>query len=134
MTSEGRGTMEIESVQHNKVTVVSIREDLDAATSEEATAYLAAEIEAGHSNLVIELGGVAYLSSAGLRVFLSTVREARQWGGDLRLAGATGDVRRVLDMSGFSRFIESFPTAGEAVASYSSGGGTSQLSANSTVW
>jgi len=106
-------------MQHNDVTVVRIVDDLDAATSEEATAYLDAEIDVGHTNLVIELGDVAYMSSAGLRVILSTMQGARQQGGDLRLAGAEGHVRRVLDMSGFFRFIQEFPTAGEAVASYS---------------
>ena len=78
-----------------------------------------AEIESGQNRLVLELGGVTYISSAGLRVILAAVRKAQEAGGDVRLAGAVGDVRRVLDMSGFFRFIKSFPTAGEAVASYS---------------
>jgi anti-sigma B factor antagonist len=111
--------MELKSIQHNDVTVVSIMDDLDAATSEEATAYLSAEIEGGHTKLVIELGGVTYMSSAGLRVILAAVQKAQEAGGDVRLAGAAGNVRRVLDMAGFFRFIKTFPTAGEAVASYS---------------
>lgn len=121
MSREGKRTMEITSVQQNDVTIASIVGDLDAATSAKATAHLAAEIKAGHARLVIELSSVSYLSSAGLRVILGATRQARGSGGDLRLAGAKGDIRRVLDMSGFSKLIKTFPTAAEAVASFGIG-------------
>ena len=111
--------MEITSVQQNDVTVVSVMDDLDSATSVEATAYLDAEIDRGHTNLVIDLGGVAYLSSAGLRVILDAMRKTRRSGGDVRLAGARGNIRRVVDLAGLAQFTQTFPTVQEAVASYS---------------
>ena len=114
--------MEITSVQQNDVTVVSIQHDLDATASAEATAYLGAEIDSGHARLVIDMSGVVYLSSAGLRVILGAMRKARISGGDVRLAGAQGNIRRVVDMSGFAEFIKTFPTAEEAVASFGPGG------------
>jgi anti-anti-sigma factor len=113
--------MEIRSIQQNEVTVASIVGDLDALTSAEATAYLTAEIDAGHTRLVLDMAGVTYLSSAGLRVILGATRQARSGGGDLRLAAAAGDVGRVVDMAGFSQLIQTFPTAAEAVASFGSG-------------
>jgi anti-sigma B factor antagonist len=112
--------MEITSIQHDDVTVVSVTGDLDANSSAGATAYLDAEIEGGHSNLVVEMSGVTYISSAGLRVILGTMQQARSAGGDVRLAGAAGNIRRVVDLAGFSTFIQIFPTADQAVASYSS--------------
>jgi len=120
--SEDESALGMASVQHGDVTVVRIRHDLDAVSSVEATAYLGAEIEAGHTNLVLDVEGVTYLSSAGLRVILTTMQDARQQGGEVRLAGAQGNVRRVLDMSGVSGIIETFPTAEEAVASFNFGG------------
>jgi anti-anti-sigma factor len=116
--SEEDTTLAIVSTQHGPVTVVSIRHDLDAVTSAEATAYLGAEIEDGHTKLVLDISGVTYLSSAGLRVILGTMQDTRQQGGDVRLVGAKGDVRRVLDMSGVTGIIETFPTAEKAVASF----------------
>ena len=56
--------MKILSVQRANVTVISIQGNLDAASAEEAAAYLTKEIEAGNVYLVIDLGGVTYLSSA----------------------------------------------------------------------
>jgi len=114
--------MGIESIQYDEVTVVSITDYLDATTSEEATAYLSAEIDGGHASLVLDLSRVTYLSSAGLRVILASVREARSNGGDVRLAVAQGNVRRVIDLAGLEQIIKIFPTAKEAVASYSAEG------------
>ena len=114
--------MEIMTVQKADVTVVTIMHDMDATTSAETAAYLNAEIDAGHPRLVIDISGVAYLSSAGLRVFLGALRSARSSGGDVRLASAASNVRRVLDMSGFVEFMQTFPTAEEAVASFHPGG------------
>jgi len=114
--------MRIESTQLGDVTVISVAEYLDATTSEEATAFLSAEIDGGHARLVLDMGRVTYLSSAGLRVILGTLKEARSGGGDLRLAGAQGNVRRVVDLAGLAQIIQIFPTAEEAVASYSSEG------------
>ncbi|MGD2039294.1 MAG: STAS domain-containing protein [Anaerolineae bacterium] len=110
--------MELAARQYDGVRVVSGIEYLDAATSPEVSAFLDAELEAGHVKLVMDLSGVSYLSSAGLRVILSTLRGARSAGGDLRLAGAEGNIRRVLDVSGFSTFIETYPAIEEAAASY----------------
>ena len=59
-----------------------------------------------------------YTSSAGLRVLLSTVRRARSGGGDLRLAGTNPDVKKVLDLSGFSGILKLFGTVDDAVASF----------------
>jgi anti-sigma B factor antagonist len=114
--------MEIASVRKDDVTVVTIKHDLDASTAAETTAYLSAEIDAGHARLAIDLSGVAYLSSAGLRVILIALRSARSSGGDLRLAGATGDIRRILEVSGVAKLTRTFHTAEEAVASFRPGG------------
>lgn len=114
--------MEITSVQQSDVTVTSVVGDLDATTSAEATAFLGVEIDAGHVKLVIDMGGITYLSSAGLRVILGATRQARGSGGDLRLAGAEGDIRRVVEMAGFSKLLKTFPTTTEAVASFSAEG------------
>jgi anti-sigma B factor antagonist len=114
--------MEITSVQQNDVTVVTILHDMDASTSAETTTFLHAEIDAGRARLVIDLSGVAYLSSAGLRVILAAARNARSSGGDVRLVVSEGNIRRVVEMSGFAKFVKTFPTPERAVASFHPGG------------
>ena len=110
--------METASVRHNGVTVISFLDNLDATTSAEATAFLDAEIEGEHTSLVIDMGGVTYLSSAGLRVILGAMQKARTAGGDVRLAGAEGNIRRVVEMAGVARIMKAFPSVDQAVASF----------------
>jgi anti-sigma B factor antagonist len=110
--------MKMTSIQHQDVTVVRVIDNLDATTSAEAKAYFDAEIVQGHIHLVIEMSGVTYLSSAGLRVILATMQKARGTGGDVRLAGTQGNIERVVNMAGFSEIMKTFATVDQAVTSY----------------
>lgn len=112
--------MEITTTRQNDVTVVTVSGELDSATWEEATLYLDAELESGHTNLVIDLALVTYMSSAGLRVIVGAMRKARGSGGDLRLAGAEGNIHRLLVIAGLGSVMQIFTTATQAVASYGS--------------
>ncbi len=62
-----------------------------------------------------------YTSSAGLRALLETVKETRQRGGDLRLAAVQPDVRRILDLAGFTQILKLYGNVEEAVASFPAG-------------
>jgi hypothetical protein len=75
---------------------------------------------AGGSRLVVDLSGVDYTSSAGLRALLATVKETRRRGGDLRLADINPNVRKVLDLSGFATILKIYTGVDEAVASFAS--------------
>jgi anti-anti-sigma factor len=110
--------LEIAITQQAHVTVALVSGSLDALTSDRLTAALTEQIEAGRVRLVGDLSGVEYTSSAGLRALLGVLKEARRQGGDLRLAAARDAVRRVLDMSGFTGIIKSYPDTAAAVASY----------------
>jgi anti-sigma B factor antagonist len=112
--------MEITSVQRDGVNVVSLAGELGMTASADATAYLTAKIEEGRSNLLIDVSGLTYLSSAGLSAILGAMRDARSAGGDVRLAGAEGDIRRVVDMAGIAQVMKIFGTVDEAIESYAS--------------
>ena len=102
------------------MTVISVQGKLDATTAQEATAFFDKEIEAGDVKLVIDLGAVTYISSAGILTVLAAAQNARSAGGDVRLAGAEGNIQRTLEMVGFTRMMAAFDSTDGAVASYSS--------------
>ena len=110
--------MRIDVRQRDQVTVVQVEGSIDGATAPELEQALRRELEAGHVRLVLGMGGVDYTSSAGLRVLLGTVKEARAQGGDLRVAEVREHVRKVLDLSGFTGIIKFFPDVPLATASY----------------
>jgi anti-anti-sigma factor len=104
--------------QRGDVSTVHVSGSVDGLSSESLQHALSGELETGHHNLVADFGQVDYTSSAGLRVLLATVKTARSRGGDLRLAGPNPEVRKVLDLSGFSGILRVFATVDDAVASF----------------
>ncbi|MGH9443749.1 MAG: STAS domain-containing protein [Thermoanaerobaculia bacterium] len=110
--------MEIEIIPRETATVVAIRGSIDGLTASDVLASFGAEIGAGRIRLVADLGGVEFLSSAGLRAVLATVKDARQRGGDFRLAAVRPDVWKVLNLSGFTSIVKIFPDVDSALASF----------------
>ena len=78
--------MQIAIEKRERVTIVSIDGSVDGMSAADLVATLREQIIGGSPLLVGDLASVDYTSSAGLRALLETVKEARQHGGDLRLA------------------------------------------------
>jgi anti-sigma B factor antagonist len=116
--------MELSFRQQNDTTIVSIAGSVDALTAGEATSYIMEQIRKSEANkslpiqMVLDLSQVEFMSSAGLRAILASLKECRQKGGDLRLAAAQMGVDKILRMSGFTSILKSFPSIDEAVNSY----------------
>jgi anti-anti-sigma factor len=86
---------------------------IDAATSgqlEEAGRAAAEE----RGRVLLDLSGVDYISSAGLRAILATAKRAREKGGALAVFGLAGLVREVFAVSGFDALIPVAEDEGEA--------------------
>ncbi len=109
--------MKLNSKQIKNVVVVSIEGDLDAQSGTELTLFFTDQM-ANSKNLVADFSKVEFISSAGLRVLLATVKDTRQQGGDLRLAATQDNVKKVLTISGFTRILKIFPDVDNAITSY----------------
>ncbi len=112
--------MQIEITSREGATVVAIQGSVDGLTAADLLASLGGEVRAGKTKLVADLRAVEFMSSAGLRAVLATVKDARQQGGDFRLAGVRPDVWKVLNLSGFTSIVKIFPDVEAAVASFGS--------------
>lgn len=111
--------MEVTFRDVDQVTVVSITGSVDGLTAEGLLGELGAQVRNGRTRLVADFTNVDYTSSAGLRALLSTTKEARQRGGDFRLAGVRAEVHRVLELSGFTSIMKLYVDVDAAIASYS---------------
>ena len=80
----------------------------------------APEVNAGeewpHRRIIVNLAGLGYINSAGLRVLLVAAKRLNADGGRLLLAAPGDLVGRVLDVSGFSGMLETCATTEEALA------------------
>ena len=110
--------METTIEQQGHVTIVRPTGYVDAVTASAFAEVLNSQLQGGHVNLVADLGQLEYMSSAGLRALLATLKDARRRGGDLRVANARSEVHQVLEMSGFTQVLQVFPSLAEAVSAY----------------
>jgi anti-anti-sigma factor len=110
--------MDIKHETKGTVTVVSITGSLDALTAPQLTDYLTQQLGEGRHHLVVDLSGLEYTSSAGLRVMLNAVKDARAHGGDLRVAAVRPTVNKVFEMSGFTSILKFYPDVDAAVNSF----------------
>jgi anti-sigma B factor antagonist len=113
-------TITIGSRPEGDVTVLELQGSIDGFTADSVLQAISEQIRDGKIRLVADFTGVDYTSSAGLRAILGSLKEARQQGGDLRLAGVRPDVFRVLQLSGFTGILKTFDDTAAAIRSYGS--------------
>jgi anti-anti-sigma factor len=111
--------MEITVRTHNDVALIAFAGDFDTNTSPEAQQALDAIVEGGGHKIVVDFTSVDYISSAGLRVLLATVKRLDGVGGAFHLFGLNETVREVFEISGFSMILKVFETEAEALGSIS---------------
>ncbi len=100
------------------VSIISVRGYVDTTTSAELEESLKRLLRKNRYDIVIDLGGVNYISSAGWGIFISEIKEIRENGGDLKLASMIGDVYEVFELLEFQTILESYDSVEEAIASF----------------
>jgi anti-anti-sigma factor len=93
---------------------------LDAVTVPAFEAALTEHLDAGRTRLVVDLAGVTYVSSSGLRALLSVRRRARADGGDVVLCNMLPRVREIFEMVGFVSLFRIFASVQEAAQAFTS--------------
>lgn len=69
-------------------------------------------------NIVLELSGVDYMSSAGLRVLISALRTCKGKRGDVCLVSISERVDEVLDLAGIKPMFTIYDNKASAVGSF----------------
>ncbi|WP_116201236.1 STAS domain-containing protein [Amycolatopsis circi] len=106
--------MELEKYMRGRVTVLAIEGELDSATAAEARTRIS-ELVPSDGAALLDLGGMTYTSSAGLRVLLLIYRQVQESGVPLALARLTPDVAEVMTGTGFIDFFTVVDTVDDGV-------------------
>jgi len=69
----------------------------------------------GTQTVLLDMGKVSYLNSAGLGMLIDTFRKFRDKGGQLILCGLIPDIYRVLVATKLNRFIKIYSSVDEAL-------------------
>jgi anti-sigma B factor antagonist len=95
---------------------------LDHDNCEDFRSGLQPHLEGGARDgrgIVLDLSGLEYISSAGLRCFMLAAREARNQGGKVVLAALRPVVSEIFQISRFNMLFEIHASVREALASIS---------------
>lgn len=109
--------MDIRSSKESIATVVSVTGRMDAITAPAFEKALNELIDAGEIRFVIELAGLDYISSAGLRSILAIAKALKVKAGRICFANVAGTVKEVFDISGFGSIFQMHGSVADSLAS-----------------
>ena len=95
--------MNIAANKNGKTLEISLEGRLDTLTAPELEKELKASLD-GAESLILDFGGLEYISSAGLRVLLSAHKQMLGKGG-MKVKNANEIVREVFDVTGFGDIL-----------------------------
>ncbi len=107
--------MEIRTEVVNAITVVSLKGRLDINTHGQLETELNGLAGKGVSKVLVDAGGLEYISSAGLRVLLASAKQFRKLQGAIGLTSLTPTVKQVFEISGFTSIFPIYASREEAL-------------------
>jgi len=105
------------------VVILSLQGLVDSGTSQTMEEKLEDLISSGVVKIVVDLGRVDYISSAGWGIFVGEIKGVRKRNGDIKLAGMRPDVREVFDLLEFDTLLTPYVSRVDALAAFDSGNG-----------
>ena len=108
--------MNITTETHGRALVFRLNGRLDGRELESAVADRVGGSASAFSEVVLDLGGVDYIYSDGLRALLRLARAQRKAGRGFAACSLTKSVADVLEMTGFSQIMDIHPDLGAALA------------------
>lgn len=102
------------------ISVIKVGGYIDTTTSAELEHALSQLIKSNSYNIIIDLGNVDYISSAGWGIFISEIKGIRENKGELKLVSMIPDVYDVFELLEFHYILKAFDTLDEAIADFDS--------------
>ena len=114
--------MKVSSRRYANAVVLRVEGRLDQDTCAAFTSDIMAHVKSdAHSGgaVVLDLSGLEYISSAGLRCFMLASRQAKTQSGRILVASLQPMVAEIFEISHFNLVFAVFPTVREALAAVS---------------
>lgn len=111
-----------------KIEQTSIAPDIDVfamsgrltmgSDSQQVEWNLAKLLNENHKKVIFDLSNVNFLDSSGIGILVMCHAKLKKAGGELRMAGAQGMVRQVIEMTNVNKLVELYSTASEAAKGF----------------
>lgn len=109
--------MEVNVREESGCSVAAVKDRLDTMTVWDFEQKMAGLVEGGVKKLVLDLSGLEYISSAGLRSLLALSKKVKAAGGGMALCGLTGLPKEIFTVSGFDTVFPLHASVEEAAKS-----------------
>lgn len=107
--------MDIVVTKEGPAAIVCVSGRIDTMSAPDFQQKLEAIVAQGEKNIVVDLGNLDYVSSAGLRSLLIGAKNVKAAGGKLCCCALKGMVKEVFEISGFCRMIPIFECVEKAL-------------------
>jgi len=108
--------MDIKTETKNKWLVFYLEGRLDVTLSQQLEAMVIEKIDSGINFILFNLDKVEYMSSSGLRVFISSMRKLKDKKGEIRLSNMSESVRKILKIVDLEGMFNIFDNEKSALA------------------
>ena len=98
--------MEVNLIEKDNVITAQLVGRLDTAVSQEVANALQPMIDKAEKTLVLDCKELSYISSSGLRIFLTVRKAAAAKGGKVIVRDINNEIRQVFMMTGFLNLFE----------------------------
>ncbi len=110
--------MNITSHEKNGILVLALDGRVDSEGALDLELALQTALTEGHYKMILDMSGVRYLNSAGLRTLADVLTQSRDHNGDLKLVALSSKVERVFQIIGFDKFFNIHADVDSAVGAF----------------
>ena len=86
-------------------TLAEVTGRLDTTNSDEFEKKMAPLLQGGNPDIELDCSGLVYISSSGLRLFLTLQKSVNARGGKLVIKNMSDQIKEIFNMTGFSRIM-----------------------------
>lgn len=104
--------------QVGDVTIVRVKGKIDALTGPDLEALIVKTINGNGKKVLIDLKNVDYVSSAGLKVLLHSIKTVEKKSGRMIICSPQKQVKEVFVISGLDRFFDLVETENESLEKF----------------
>ena len=98
--------MEVKIIEKDSIFTAQLIGRLDTAVSQEVSTALQPLVDHADQTLVLDCKELSYISSSGLRIFLTLRKAAAAKGGKVIVRDISNEIRQVFMMTGFLNLFE----------------------------
>jgi anti-sigma B factor antagonist len=110
--------MVIDVESYKRVDLITVAGRVDGNSAQQLDEALSARLSNGQSNLIVNLSGIDFMGSAGLRALLAAYKEAGRRGGRLVLAAPSKRVSEVFTLAAIHHIFTIYEDNLSAIASF----------------